>query len=219
MNIINHLRTFSRQSKGEFSRLNMNKVIKGSLTLINEQLRLHNIEVTEAYASDLPPVQGNETQIEQVIINLITNARDAIDRREANSEGDDNTKKKLRILTSKARDDSHVEIRITDSGEGIPPGDLDRIFDPFFTTKEVGKGTGLGLSISYGIIKDHGGGIEVTETGRRELHLGYRFRSAQKPALHDWVTFWIVNQDSQFFLDHGIPLYPNPKNSKIVTYK
>jgi len=165
MNIINHLQTFSRQSKGEFRRLDFNKVVKGSFTLINEQLRLRNVEVMEAYASDLPPVQGSETRLEQVIINLITNARDAMDRQEENSKGADETKKMLRISTSEARDNSHVEIRITDSGKGIPPGDLDRIFDPFFTTKEVGKGTGLGLSISYGIIKDHGGEIQVTETG------------------------------------------------------
>jgi len=161
MNIINHLQTFSRQPKGEFRRLDMNKVVKGSFTLINEQLRLHNIEVMETYASDLPPVQGNETQLEQVIINLIANARDAMDRREVNSKDDDKITKILRISTSKTRDNTHLEIRTTDSGEGIPPGDLDRIFDPFFTTKEVGKGTGLGLAISYGIIKDHGGEIEV----------------------------------------------------------
>ena len=165
MNIINHLRTFSRQAKGEFSRLDTNKVVKGSFTLIHEQLRLHNIEVIETYTPDLPPVQGDNTQLEQVIINLIANARDAMDKREENSGVDDKTKKILKISTSKARDNSHLEIRITDSGEGIPPGDLDRIFDPFFTTKEVGKGTGLGLSISYGIIKDHGGEIEVAETG------------------------------------------------------
>jgi len=165
MNIINHLRTFSRQSKGKFSRLDMNRVAKGSFTLINEQLRLHNIEVIEEYASDLPPIQGDETQIEQVIINLIANARDAMDKREADSDVDDKTKKTLKISTSKARDNSHLEMRITDSGEGIAPGDLDRVFDPFFTTKEVGKGTGLGLSISYGIIKEHGGEIEVAETG------------------------------------------------------
>ncbi len=161
MNIINHLQTFSRQSKEEFRRLDINKVVKGSFTLINEQLRLRNIEIMEAYASDLPPVQGSETRLEQVI----TNARDAMDRREEASKGADETKKMLRISASEARDNSHVEMRITDSGKGIPPGDLDRIFDPFFTTKEVGKGTGLGLSISYGIIKDHGGEIQVTETG------------------------------------------------------
>ena len=88
-----------------------------------------------------------------------------MDKREADTEVDDKTHKLLRISTAKARDDSHLEIKITDSGEGIAPGDLDRIFDPFFTTKDVGSGTGLGLSISYGIIKDHQGEIEVAETG------------------------------------------------------
>ena len=164
MNIIDHLRTFSRQSKGEFCRLDMNKVVKGSFTLLREQLRLRNIEVVEAYAPGLPPIQGDGTQIEQVVINLIANARDAMDGRE-DSEGGEKIKKMLSISTSKAKNNSHLEIIISDSGEGIPRDDLDRIFDPFFTTKEVGKGTGLGLSISYGIIKDHGGEIEVAETG------------------------------------------------------
>jgi len=166
MNIINHLRSFSRQSKGGRNRLSINKVIKDSFTLINEQLRLHNIEVMATYTSDLPPIQGDENQLEQVMINLIANARDAMDKREEVSEIDENAEKILKISTSRARDNGNwVEIMIGDSGEGIPDGDLDRIFDPFFTTKEVGKGTGLGLSISYGIIKDHQGEIEVAETG------------------------------------------------------
>ena len=165
MNIIGHLRTFSRQSKGKSCRLDMNKVVKGSFILLREQLRLRNIEVVEAYAFGLPPIQGDGTQIEQVVINLIANARDAMVKREADSEGGEKIKKMLSISTSKAKNNSHLEIIITDSGEGIPRDDLDRIFDPFFTTKEVGKGTGLGLSISYGIIKDHGGEIEVAETG------------------------------------------------------
>jgi signal transduction histidine kinase len=176
MNIINHLRSFSRQSKGERNRLNINSVIKNSFTLINEQLRLHNIEVIEAYASDLPEIQGDETQLEQVMVNLITNARDAMDKSEDTSESDGNRKKILKISTSGSKDNRHwVEIIITDSGEGIPTGDLDRIFDPFFTTKEVGKGTGLGLSISYGIIKDHQGEITVAETGPEGTTFRIRF--------------------------------------------
>jgi signal transduction histidine kinase len=165
MNIINHLRTFSRQSQGEFSRLDINRIVRGAFTLISEQLRLHNIEVIEKHASDLPSIRGNSTQIEQVVLNLVTNARDAMDQGQGNSKCDDAIEKVLKISTSMARDNRHLEIKISDSGQGIPPEVLDRIFDPFFTTKEVGKGTGLGLSISYGIVEDHGGQIEVAETG------------------------------------------------------
>lgn len=165
MNIINHLRTFSRQSRRTLVRLDMNQVVSESFTLISEQLRLHDIEVMEEYASGLPSIRGDKTQIEQVILNLIANARDAMDRGKGRAEGDDTVKKILKISTSEASDKHHLEIRITDSGEGISPEALDRIFDPFFSTKEVGEGTGLGLSISYGIVKDHGGKIEVAETG------------------------------------------------------
>jgi len=108
-------------------------VIKDSFTLINEQLRLHNIEVLEAYASDLPPIQGDETQLEQVMVNLITNARDAMDKSEDPSEIDGNTEKILKISTSGVRDNRYwVEVIITDSGEGIPTGDLDRILIRFY---------------------------------------------------------------------------------------
>ena len=165
MNIINHLRTFSRQPKGDFSRLDINLVVREAFTLISEQLRLRNIKVVVEYASGLPPIRGDKNQIEQVLLNIIANARDAMNKGAGDSEGDQQKQKILRVSTSKTRDSRHLEIRISDSGQGIPPGGLDRIFDPFFTTKEVGKGTGLGLSISYGIIKDHGGQIEVAETG------------------------------------------------------
>ena len=170
MNIIDHLRTFSRQSKGEFRRLDMNRIVKGSFTLINEQLRLHDIEVVEVYASDLPPIQGDETQIEQVIINLIANARDAITSIAECGMRNAEYRGKIEIITAIGKPQSKIdmgfiEVLFKDNGGGIPAEHLEKIFDPFFTTKEVGKGTGLGLSISYGIIKEHGGEIEVVETG------------------------------------------------------
>ena len=170
MNIIGHLRSFSRQSTGLFSRLDINKVVKESFTLISEQLRLRNIEVVEVYASDLPGIQGDVNQLEQVVINLITNARDAITSTADCGMRNAEYKGRIEIITAIGKPQSKIdmgfiEVLFKDNGGGIPADHLEKIFDPFFTTKEVGRGTGLGLSISYGIIKEHGGEIEVAETG------------------------------------------------------
>ncbi len=159
MGIIEHLRVFSRQSPISFSAVNINQVIEDALLMIGEQLRLRDILVSKQLAPDLPPVWGNANQLEQVHLNLIINARDAI-------IASGNVPRMLSIFTQRSfADDNRLEILVKDTGSGISPKHLSRIFDPFFTTKEVGKGTGLGLSISYGIIKDHQGEIQVLETG------------------------------------------------------
>src|SRR5207244_12971782 len=100
-----------------------------------------------------PVVVGNPIQLEQVFINLLANARDAVA---------DSLRKAMR--SSAWVGSAAVEIAVVDTGHGIPSGLERRIFDPFFTTKEVGKGTGLGLSITYGIVKEHGGTISVVST-------------------------------------------------------
>ena len=115
-----------------------------------EQLRLHEIEVTLDLGPEEPVVVGNPIQLEQVFINLLANARDAVA---------DSLRKAIRISASVGS--TSVEIAFVDTGHGIPSGLERRVFDPFFTTKEVGKGTGLGLSITYGIVKEHGGTISV----------------------------------------------------------
>jgi signal transduction histidine kinase len=164
MNIIEHLRLFSRQSTRDFERVDVNRVIEESLLMIGEQLRLRGIGVKRKLISDLPMVSGNSNHLEQVILNLLTNARDAIE--EARSEGYPKREMTIEINTDlSVAQPGFVEILIRDSGKGISSHVDRKIFDPFFTTKEVGKGTGLGLSISYGIIKDHSGEIEVAETG------------------------------------------------------
>ena len=166
MNIINHLRTFSRQSKSEFYPVDVNLVIEESFLMIGEQLRVRNIEVITNLDSDLPKIKGDTNQLEQVVLNLITNARDAItakngDPGEAAPQGET-----IEITTRKIDSDpGFVGITVSDTGTGIEEEDLSSIFDPFYSTKEVGQGTGLGLSISYGIISDHKGKIEVGQTG------------------------------------------------------
>jgi len=151
--IISHLRTFGRAAPVSREPISLRPVIERALSLVQEQLRLHEIEVTLDLGPEEPVVVGNPIQLEQVFINLLANARDAVL---------DSPRKAIRISASVGS--ATVEIAFVDTGHGIPSGLERRIFDPFFTTKEVGKGTGLGLSITYGIVKEHGGTISVVST-------------------------------------------------------
>lgn len=165
MNIINHLRTFSRQSATEFAIVDINKVIRDSFLMIGEQLRLRNIEIKENLSSGLSAIRGDANQLEQVVLNLLTNARDAIESK-AESIGETDAYHGEIVVVTNVSEDSEdmLEILIKDNGSGISQDKRDQIFDPFFTTKAVGKGTGLGLSITYGIIADHEGEIRIAET-------------------------------------------------------
>jgi signal transduction histidine kinase len=164
MHIINHLRTFSRLSSSGLESVDINKTIEDAFLMVDEQLRIHNIIIEKNLTEYLPRVRGNSTQLEQVFLNMITNARDAM------KHGG-----RLAVVTRLSQEPSptnrqnpkppdRCEILFSDQGNGIAEGYVDKIFDPFFTTKTVGKGTGLGLSISYGIVKDHGGEIILKET-------------------------------------------------------
>jgi signal transduction histidine kinase len=149
--IINHLRDFSRQSKGKREVTDLNQVVTGALTFLAKQLKPKNIAVVQELLPALPPVWADPMQIEQVLLNLVTNARDAME------EVGTGTITIRTELTAGSR----VGLSVTDTGPGIPPDFQTRIFDPFFTTKEVGKGTGLGLSICHGIVEKHGGELTV----------------------------------------------------------
>ena len=148
--MISHLRTFGRATSVSREPVAITQVIRRALSLVQEQLRLRQIEVKLLVPEEEVIVMGNAIQLEQVFINLLTNARDAM----AHS-----TRKIITIECTKQR--NIVDIHFSDTGPGIPAGLEQRIFDPFFTTKEVGAGTGLGLSITYGIIKEHRGTILV----------------------------------------------------------
>jgi C4-dicarboxylate-specific signal transduction histidine kinase len=151
--IITHLRTFGRAAPVTLEPVPVQDVVDRALSLVQEQLRLRLISVTQDFLPESPLVLGNPIQLEQVFINLLTNARDAL----ADAE-----RKEVHISCS-VRDD-FTTIVLEDTGPGIPPGLEQRIFDPFFTTKDVGSGTGLGLSITYGIVQEHGGTISVEST-------------------------------------------------------
>jgi PAS domain S-box-containing protein len=156
--IINHLREFGRKSEIKKERIPINKPIEGVFTLMGQQLKLHGITVVLELNEDLPPILGEVNRLEQVFLNLVVNARNAMEERKKRRVLDDVES----VLTVKSfEEDGHVVVTVSDTGTGIPEKIIDKIFEPFFTTKEVGKGTGLGLSISYGIIKDYYGTIEV----------------------------------------------------------
>lgn len=148
--IISHLRTFGRAAAVSFAPVNLQQVVERAISLIQQQLRLRQIELQLQFPAGEVLVFGNAIQLEQVVLNLLTNARDALA----------GAAQKVIAITCTMKPES-VELRVCDSGPGIPPDFEKRIFDPFFTTKEVGAGTGLGLSITYGIIKDHEGSIVV----------------------------------------------------------
>jgi C4-dicarboxylate-specific signal transduction histidine kinase len=148
--IISHLRTFGRVASVSREPVGITQVIRRALSLMQEQLRLRQIEVKLLLPEEEVFVIGNAIQLEQIFINLLTNARDAMVH---------SVRKIITIGCTKQA--NMVDIRFGDTGPGIPTGLDQRIFDPFFTTKEVGAGTGLGLSITYGIIKEHQGTIVV----------------------------------------------------------
>ncbi len=169
--IINHLRIFSRQSESEFLPVDLNLIIEDAFRMVGEQLRLHDIQTVKNLSADVPKIKGDANKLEQVILNLITNARDAIEQRRKKKVQPDTmdyeqSRGKLEIETRMADAGADfIEVLVKDTGSGIPEDSKHKIFDPFFTTKEVGKGTGLGLSISYGIIKEHQAEIDIAETG------------------------------------------------------
>jgi C4-dicarboxylate-specific signal transduction histidine kinase len=149
--IINHLRDFSRQSKGARQITDLNEVVAQAFNFLGQQLKVRNIDVVQELDPALPPLWADPFQIEQVVVNLVTNARDAMD-----ASGRGAISASTRVIG-----DGWVALSVTDTGPGIPNDLQTRIFDPFFTTKEVGKGTGLGLSICHRIIEEHGGEILV----------------------------------------------------------
>jgi len=156
--IINHMRQFGRQSDVSLEKVQVNSVLERALEILGQQLKVRGIEVVWNLAPDLPLVLADPDRLEQVFINLLINARDAIDDNE-HSQSLQKGEKKITLKTSS--DDKFITVEVTDTGPGIPASMLERIFEPFFTSKKVGQGTGLGLSISYGIIKDCKGSIRA----------------------------------------------------------
>ncbi len=157
--IIGQMRDLARRTERQLGVVNINEKLHEIVEFIMPQLRLSGVEVTFRLAPDLPAVMGDEMRLEQVFLNLLTNARHAM------QDGD---VRRLSITTRhEPASEWPVVVEIADTGKGFAPEHADKLFTPFFSTKKVGQGTGLGLSISLSIIKDHNGAIEARgEEGR-----------------------------------------------------
>jgi len=152
--IVEKLLTFARRNRPEKEYADINYIVKSALDIRSYELRTNNIEVITQLAPDLPRTMANVGQLQQVFLNIIVNAEQAMAR--ANGRG--------RLLVKTEKVNGYIRVSIADNGPGISKDNLGKIFDPFFTTKGEDGGTGLGLSISYGIIKEHRGKIRARST-------------------------------------------------------
>ena len=149
--IVSDLLAFSRRSKPQRAPADLNKIVRMTLSLVQHKMKLSGVEVETRFADNLPAVPCDQSQVQQVVLNLLLNAAEAT-----------HSKSERRVMVSTRAEGAYVRLMVTDNGEGIAPENLAKIFHPFFTTKPEGKGVGLGLAVSYGIIEAHGGDIEVT---------------------------------------------------------
>jgi PAS domain S-box-containing protein len=155
--IIERLREFGRKPDFAKEKVDINEAVRVAIGIVGQQFRLQNINIATALDDSLPPILARKTRIEQVIFNLVANARDAVMQRKAAGSG----AVKPVITIRSFYENERVALSVADNGSGIPPDILAKVFEPFFTTKEVGGGMGLGLSISYGIVKDYNGSIDI----------------------------------------------------------
>lgn len=153
--IISNLLDFARESSSQVETLDMKKLLRDTIDLASNQLKLSGIEIRFQTTDNLPRIHGDGQQLQQVFLNLILNAIDA------SSKG-----QKIQILLVPADEPNYVAVKVIDTGKGIPEHIIGSIFDPFFTTKGKGRGTGLGLSVSQGIVGKHGGRISVSSRER-----------------------------------------------------
>ncbi len=148
--IVSDLLAFSRRSKPQSTNVDLNSVIKNTLLILRHRLKLGNIELELKLSDNLPKIECDSSQMQQVIINLVMNGAEACQNKGSG---------KVSITTR--QDINSIILEVTDTGDGISREIMSKIFDPFFTTKGEGKGVGLGLSVVYGIVDAHGGDIEV----------------------------------------------------------
>lgn len=149
--IVHSLLGFSRQHEPERKLVKLDEVAEAVLEIVAYDMRVNNVALVREYAADLPPLLGDSHQLQQVVLNIVSNARQALETFRRDGQ----------ITLRTGSTDDKVWIRIIDNGPGISAENLKKIFDPFFTTKPQGKGTGLGLSLSYGIVQEHRGSIRA----------------------------------------------------------
>ena len=163
--IIKNLLTFSRQDEFTFDDVNLNEVVDSSLALAAYQIEKSNIKLIVEKSADIPPLSGSANSIEQILVNLLLNAKDAVESKLR--ESGNGSKGEIKIATRIHPEGKLAIVDISDNGSGIEEEHIPQIFNPFYTTKKSGKGTGLGLSVSLGIAQAHGGFIDLeTELGK-----------------------------------------------------
>ncbi|WP_246804660.1 sensor histidine kinase [Desulfosarcina cetonica] len=151
------LLTFSPRRSAEFSRIGLNELVRNVLRILHHKLKQYPDRLIQRHLDEaLPTIQANAAELEQVILNLVLNAIDAVDAGRG-----------AILIRTRVADERRVILEIEDNGCGIPLEDQQKLFEPFFTTKPVGKGIGIGLSTCYHIIQAHGGEINVSSTPGR----------------------------------------------------
>jgi two-component system NtrC family sensor kinase len=173
--IAQHSKDFSRQSAQQFSKVEIPELVDSSLTLFEQQFHLNEISIHKNFLEKDLAILGDFNRLEQVLINIFSNAQDAIQAHPRVGGGN------IHITVDSIEDDCRISI--SDDGIGLSSTFKDRVFEPFFTTKDVGHGTGLGLSISHGIIKDHNGKIEFTSAHEKGTKIIIRLPLYQDPTL------------------------------------
>jgi histidine kinase len=148
--IINQMRELARRSEQHFTTLDVNGVIRESVEFLTSQMQLSEVEIALDLEEDLPEVLGDWIRLEQVFLNLLANARQAMEGSAVR-----------RLAVSSRREAGSIVVEVRDTGRGFAKEDAERLFTPFYTTKKPGEGTGLGLSISLRIIQDHGGTLKA----------------------------------------------------------
>ena len=194
--ITHKLLSFARKTSPEIEKVQINEVIE-EVVAITDTAAYTNIEMETELDQNLPPISGSQTEIQQVILNLINNALYALEK-----EGGT-------IRLSSRRQDEHVLLIVEDDGPGIPEANLERIFDPFFTTKPVGKGSGLGLSICFGIVKRMGGKIDVDSQIGKGTRFEIRFPIESK----------MVSKETGLSINAIKSSKANPENGHVFSRK
>jgi signal transduction histidine kinase len=173
--IIQTLLNMARPGKERRVPVALEGLLESTLSFLSEKLSRRQIEVERAFDS-VPSVRGDPERLQQLLLNLLLNAADAMP---------DGGKLRLGLAPTK---DGDVEIRVADTGAGVPEADLPRIFEPFFTTKESGQGNGLGLMVAQGIVKDHGGTIDVTSREGQGTEFRIRLTPLPVPGATDAIA-------------------------------
>ena len=146
--VVHNMLGYARRMEPRLENVDVNDTVKQTIALLENYARINNIEIDTSLASDLPVIASDQAQLQQVFLNLLTNAIDAIEKNG-----------RIEVVSKQA--DGRIQVDITDNGPGIPPDQQKRVFEPFYTTKQTSKGTGLGLWVSYDIVEKMGGSITV----------------------------------------------------------